>query len=339
MQYRTWCAPLAVACLAGSVEAQVRFATEVTEFVQGGGGGIFVTDNILGGPRGGGLNTGSLDVLSLGTGGHVTLGFDVVITDGPGADFSVFENPFLAGTTSFSEVAAVEVSSNGSDFVRFPIRYAGPDLSVPGSGTLGIGSYSGVSGSIPVLANVDSNSLDPFDPVESGGEAFDLAELAEHPDVVAGTVDLNAIEHVRLVDLVSGASTDVNGTTIWDNGDPTSGSDFDAVAVLNHTGNATSGQPRIDLWFDELDVLHFVIGDPNGFFDLDFSTWRASFDLFPLPITIFFGGGFQITDFSPTEVHFQSAGPVTGTGIQAALSVSIRDLGGEFSGDQVVIQG
>jgi len=339
MQFRTWCAPLAVACLAGHADAQTRFATEVTEYVQGGGGGIFATGNILGGPRGGGLNTGSLDVLSLGTGGSVTLGFDVIITDGPGADFSVFENPFLSGVSSFAEVAAVEVSSNGTDFARFPVRYAGPDLSVPGSGPVVIGSYSGLSGSVPVLANVDTNALDPFDPVEAGGEAYDLAALAEHPDVVSGAVVLDAIEHVRIVDLISGATTDDDGVVIWDQGDPLSGSDFDAVAVINHTGNTSANQPLIDLYLDELDVLHFVIGDPNGFFDLNFATWHASFNLVPMPITIFFGGGFQITDFSPTEVHFQSAGPITGTGIQAALAVSIEDLGGEFSGDQVIIQG
>ena len=40
--------------------------------------------------------TGSLDVLSLGHGGSITLAFtDNEIVDGPGPDFIVFENPFF----------------------------------------------------------------------------------------------------------------------------------------------------------------------------------------------------------------------------------------------------
>ncbi|NJL30946.1 MAG: hypothetical protein HC898_04585, partial [Phycisphaerales bacterium] len=59
----------------------------------------------------------SFDVVSLGDGGHITLTFATGIRNGPGYDFAVFENGF---SDTFLELAFVEVSSNGSDFFRFP---------------------------------------------------------------------------------------------------------------------------------------------------------------------------------------------------------------------------
>jgi len=75
---------LALAALATPLSAPSRFATTVTSFNQGTGGGIFTTSNALDGPQGGGLALGSLDVLSLGLGGDVTLGFDVTVRHRPG---------------------------------------------------------------------------------------------------------------------------------------------------------------------------------------------------------------------------------------------------------------
>ena len=59
----------------------------------------------------------SYDIVSLGRGGEITLTFDTPIVDGPGWDFATFENGF--GDT-FLELGYVEVSSNGTDFFRFP---------------------------------------------------------------------------------------------------------------------------------------------------------------------------------------------------------------------------
>ncbi|MCL4720590.1 MAG: PEP-CTERM sorting domain-containing protein, partial [Gammaproteobacteria bacterium] len=65
-----------------------------------------------------GSNDGfTFDIVSLGNGGSITLGFAVPIADGPGPDFLVFENSFSDG---FLELAWVEVSSDGSNFFRFP---------------------------------------------------------------------------------------------------------------------------------------------------------------------------------------------------------------------------
>ena len=64
----------------------------------------------------------STSIVSLGNGGSVTLSFDSPIHDGAGNDFAVFENGFMSNPTAemlFTELAYVEVSSNGTDFVRF----------------------------------------------------------------------------------------------------------------------------------------------------------------------------------------------------------------------------
>jgi hypothetical protein len=55
--------------------------------------------------------------VSLGDGGQITLSFARPITDGPGPDLAVLENSF---SDTFLELAFVEVSTNGVDFVRFP---------------------------------------------------------------------------------------------------------------------------------------------------------------------------------------------------------------------------
>ena len=120
-------------CLA-SVSAQTKspFATKVVASFtnNNAGGGIFKVQNALGAPRGGGLWAGSTHVHSLGAGGFLTLGFDVTITDGPGADLVVFENPFLtgAGSAVFAEAIYVEVSSDGKQFARFRSDYYGCDM-------------------------------------------------------------------------------------------------------------------------------------------------------------------------------------------------------------------
>jgi hypothetical protein len=56
-------------------------------------------------------------ITCLGAGGQITLAFPGFITNGPGADFAVFENGI---TDAFLELAYVEVSQDGVNFVRFP---------------------------------------------------------------------------------------------------------------------------------------------------------------------------------------------------------------------------
>jgi hypothetical protein len=196
---------LSGALLNGSSAAQSRFATQVVAYAPGTGGGIFVPDHVLGGPRGEGLGNGSQHVTTLGVGGSLTVGFDVTIADGPGVDFTVFENGFEFAGGVFAEVAWIEVSTDGIHFARVPGLYSGPAGGLPSAAPYG--TYSGLPGGVPVLANVAANSIDPFDPVVSGGEAVDLAALAGDPLVTGGLVDLSAIHFVRLVDIPHGSGT------------------------------------------------------------------------------------------------------------------------------------
>jgi hypothetical protein len=320
------CATLLLASFSAPAFAQSPFATSVVEFHQGTGGGIFDQANILGGPVGGGLGAGSLDVLSLGEGGDVTLGFDVTLVDGPGADLTVSENGFVigGGSSVFAEILFVEVSTDGATFARFPSRYVG-------TGSV-MGAYRGVAGGMPVVADVTTGLVDPLDPLLSGGEALDLADLAQEPAVQSGAVDLSAVHFVRLVDVLPG-ETDSFGTPLGGSGGP----DVDAVTVLNSDVSSTASQPVCDLFFDAQERLHFVLGDPDGFFSLDFASLRASLNLSPFPLTPLLPI-FEVESFSSTEVHLVTP-PLAGSGVVGALGLSVEDVDGQRSADQAMVQG
>lgn len=317
-------AGLFVLALASSGSAQSLFATQVVSFNQGTGGGIFTQSNVLGGPQGQGLGAGSLDVLTLGEGGSVVLGFDVTIVDGPGADLTVWENGFVVGGSSvFAEILYVEVSSNGTDFARFPTSY-------PGSGSK-MGSFRGLSGGMPGLANVVTNTISPFDAAVSGGESFDLADLASDPLVTSGTVDLGAIAFVRLVDVLAGES-DAQGVALPGDGAP----DVDAVAVLNGGFEVLGDQPVCDVRLDALGRIVLTIGHPQGLGALDLGSFASSMNLalFPFDVLLPY---FQVSGFSGTELELTSV-PLGGLGFVGALGVSIADASGNRSTDQLMIQ-
>jgi hypothetical protein len=106
---------------------RLPYASEVVRFEPGeeaGYGDEKLPDVVLGPPKGKGLQAGSLDVLSLGKGGSIELGFGTgVIVDVEGPDFVVFENAFWPGgdaTAVFAEVGAVSVSEDGETWLEFP---------------------------------------------------------------------------------------------------------------------------------------------------------------------------------------------------------------------------
>lgn len=190
--------------------AHLPYATSVVRFEPGTGAGYGdedLPDVVLGPPSGRGLTAGSLDVLSLGEGGSIDLGFgDRVIEDGEGADFVVFENAFWPGgdrSAVFAELGEVSVSDDGDTWVAFPCDTAGD----------GAGSFPGCAGWSPTL-EYDASALVPLDPALSGGDAFDLAELG-----------LATARFVRITDRSSGGSP------------PSAGFDLDAVGVV-HEGAA-----------------------------------------------------------------------------------------------------
>jgi len=164
--------------------------------------------------------TGDLyDIVSLGRGGSIVLTFDRPIRNGPGWDFAVFENGFVYSSSnlSFLELAYVEVSTDGVNFVRFD------SVSLNRSP---VGEYSG-------LDHTNIHNLASKYPC-GYGTPFDLYELSYKDEVKSGVVDLNNIRFVRLIDIVgNGSSKDCLGQVIYDPY-PTNGSagfDLEAVGV------------------------------------------------------------------------------------------------------------
>jgi hypothetical protein len=148
------------------------FVINVTSVAYGPGAGFgqnAFPSIVEGPPSGAGCCQGSLGVLSLGQGGSIVVEMGETIVDGPGPDFIVFENPFNIGNDPnrpFAEPGTVEVSADGSTWAAFPCTAT----SFP---------YGTCAGWHPVYANPATNSIDPLDPTVAGGDAFDLADLAD----------------------------------------------------------------------------------------------------------------------------------------------------------------
>jgi hypothetical protein len=141
-----------------------------------------------------------LDVVSLGDGGHATLGFEAGIHNGPGDDVAVYENgfPFLDGV--FAELAFVEVGTNGVDFARFPTTALNP-FPVGAFEALDPTDYHGLAGRHEIGL----------------GTGFDFEDLATDPLVVSGDVDLLDIRFVRVVDSVGdGSRLDRAGRPVYE---------------------------------------------------------------------------------------------------------------------------
>lgn len=153
--------------------SDLPYAREVVRFTPGdaaGFGADSLPDVVLGPPRGQGRAAGSLDVLSLGAGGEIVLGFgELAIADGPGPDLVVFENAFYPDgnpASVFAEPGEVALSEDGESFVEFACDPE-PDAR---------GRFSGCAGNTPT-EEYDVDTMTPLDPAETGGDAFDLAEL------------------------------------------------------------------------------------------------------------------------------------------------------------------
>ena len=189
------------------------YADAVVSYTIGTSGGYpgtgFLPGIVTGPPKGSGLFQGSLDVFSLGFGGSIVLRFDDnAIADKPGADFTVFENAFLAFNAAtltierpFADPGRVSVSQDGVHWHEFPCSLT----TNPGLGIF----YPGCAGVYPVLSNAnDPNTphpsiptaggigdliglplIPPPTPGGAGGDSFDLAD-----------VGLGWARYVRIVD-------------------------------------------------------------------------------------------------------------------------------------------
>src|SRR5262245_13343670 len=152
---------------------------------------------------------GDLDATEIARGdspGYLTVTFPQPIQNGVGADFAVFENGFEFGAPNglFMELAYAEVSTNGIDFVRFP------------SVSLNTGPVTGT----PPFAGYDTSNVHNLAGKHAAGfgTPFDLTDLIADPLVLLGSVDLNNIQYVGLVDIPgNGAFFDSLGHGILDN--------------------------------------------------------------------------------------------------------------------------
>ncbi len=162
------------------------------------------------------------EAVSLGDGGSVTVRFAEPIHDGPDFDFAVFENGISSGAPGllYMELGFVEVSSDGSHFARFDSLTSRVDP-VPGLQEANPDDYDNLAG------NREAGT----------GTEFDLFELSSHPLVLSGDVDLNAIEYVRIEDVVGdGSTSDSMSNPIYDPFATTfiiGGFDIDAVGAIN----------------------------------------------------------------------------------------------------------
>jgi hypothetical protein len=161
---------------------------------------------------------GTQPTVSLGDGGSATLTFSQPIVNGEGWDFAVFENAFL---NTFLELAFVEVSSDGTNFFRFPATSLTPN-------EVQVGSFGEVD------ATHINNLAGKYQ--ANYGTPFDLAEL----EGIAG-LDINGITHIKIIDVVGSinplyASYDAQGNIINDPY-PTAfaqgGFDLDAIGVIH----------------------------------------------------------------------------------------------------------
>ncbi len=133
--------------------------------------------------------------------GSITLHLAKPIRNLSGADFVVFENGLLSQSNQggagaggiLAELAYVEVSANGTDFIRFPATSLTPSA---------VGPYGSLNPTnICNLAGKHTNAYG-----NSWGTPFDLTQ-----------VGLQEITHVRLVDIPgSGAFHDQAGRSIYD---------------------------------------------------------------------------------------------------------------------------
>ena len=119
------------------------------------------------------------NAISLGDGGYAILTFEKPITNNEGFDFAVYENSF---NDYFLELAFVEVSSDGVNFVRFPATSLTPTTQQVGSdGTLDATNINNLAGKYRI----------------GWGTPFDLEELRD-----SANIDINNITHVKIIDVV-----------------------------------------------------------------------------------------------------------------------------------------
>lgn len=163
-------------------------------------------------------------LVSLGDGGNAVMTFASPIYNGPGPDFAVFENPLRweeDTTLYFLELAFVEVSSDGENYVRFPAVTLIPETP----------QVTPFQCTDPCMVHNFAGKYFPH-----FGTPFDLDDLED-----SDLLDKDKITHVKIVDVVGTikpeyATYDSEGHVVndpWPTPFPSCGFDLDAVGVIH----------------------------------------------------------------------------------------------------------
>jgi len=204
------------------------------------------------------------DVVSFGNGGSAVLTFGVPVRDNPGPDLAVFENGY--NDPIFAELAFVEVSTDNVHYARFPSVSLTPSWP---------GEYATIDATD--VYNLAGKHVNNYDQAWLG-TSFDLAELAGHPLVTAGLVDLGNIDYVRIIDVYGhsdGTTTDDARSLI----DPATGVNYTTDHVIYDGGNYGGLLTGFDL--DAVGVLHPLAGDADGDGKVDggdLALWQQHYD-------------------------------------------------------------
>jgi hypothetical protein len=159
------------------------------------------------------------------TPGMLTIKTSIPIHDDTGPDFAIFENGYYYSGSAefFGELAFVEVSSDGTNFTRFPAISLTENAVDPYGGIVPEKVYN--------LCGKHANAYG-----RSWGTPFDLAELASTPAVSNGTLNITNICYIRIVDIPgNGAFKDSKAHPIYDPWETfgSGGSDIEALGVIN----------------------------------------------------------------------------------------------------------
>lgn len=156
------------------------------------------------------------DLLCLGMGGEIIVGIiDGYIVNGPGADFTIFENVMKNFVTDkyFVEPAVVSVSYDGINYFEFPWNEE---------------TLEGCAGTLPTFG-----SENPFDSEKSGGNSFDLEILG-----------LERIKYIKIKDTTKYLVDNPEHLYY----DPMlTGFDLDAIACINTEIDNTMSSEEISI--------------------------------------------------------------------------------------------
>lgn len=207
-------------------------------------------------------------MLSLGDGGSVTIKLPTAITNGIGPDFAIFENGFSFSKDSFFlELAFVEVSTDGQNFIRFP-AFSETDTN----------QQIGAFGSIQAhkIHNLAGKYIMPY------GVPFDLEDIKNE----LGSAQ--QIRYIRLIDVVGSinplfASRDYNGRIIndpWPTPFPSGGFDLTGIGFIhgnfNYIDKEFVQQPDIQIFPNPLNKsLPITINSKKDFSNIQIKDIRG----------------------------------------------------------------